>query len=179
MFQAAFLYPLYRVWIAYLSHPVIGADGKRSWRNLLLEGSALPWWVWLVPVAYVALPVGLGTLAGVSVHRYPRISRVLVGRDPAPRAWDFLFSRQPSGLVRIQLKDGTWIGGLFADRSYAAGYPEKPEDVYLQEVWKMGRDGRFVGVLRDDAFEGHGALLRWEEVKFLEFLHLRREVVET
>ena len=70
------------------------------------------------------------------------------------------------------MEDGHWIGGLFADGSYAAGYPEAPEDIYIEQVWEMGPDGRFIGVLEDTDFEGHGALIRWDQIKVLEFFHL-------
>lgn len=85
-----------------------------------------------MPLAYVAVPAPAGTLVGVAVRRRRRWVWALVGRDPAPRAWDHLFADRPVGWVRLKLKSGTWLAGAFAAdgdgrrRSYAAGYPEAP-----------------------------------------------------
>jgi hypothetical protein len=50
----------------------------------------------------------LGTLAGASVRSKKRVAklfvRIVAGRDPAPRAWDWLFAPRPSGTVRMRLK---------------------------------------------------------------------------
>jgi hypothetical protein len=71
----------------------------------------------------------------------------------------------------MQLK-GTraWVGGYFGDDSYAAGYPEVPQDIFLEEAYLMNEDGSFA--LDDgDGYRKTGSqlLIRWEEVEFLEF----------
>lgn len=172
VFQVIFLYPAYRVFIE-----VVLLDSRNfESRDRFLEGMPLPWWAWLLPAAYVGVPIAIGTFAGVSVHRRPRVARILVGKDPAPRAWDRLFSPRPAGMLRAQLQDGSWIGGFFAETSYAAGYPEEPEDIYIEQVYEMRSDGTFVGPAdpEDSPYVAHGALLRWDQVKFIEFFHLPR-----
>ncbi|MEX0874880.1 MAG: DUF6338 family protein [Actinomycetota bacterium] len=146
-----------------------------------MEGHDVPWWLWLVPIAYVVAPIALGTVSGLSIHRWPGLSRVLVGRDPAPRAWDFLFSPRPTGVVRIQFKDGRYAGGLFADSSYAAGYPEEPQDFYLERMYRVLEDGSFAEGDTEGGYDeiGSAALVRWEEVKVLEFIHDEDEEEET
>lgn len=129
--------------------------------------------VLVVPLAYIAVPVLTGTLAGRSVGRWPRTARLLAGRNPAPRAWDHVFFGEPSGIVRLQMKDGRWIGGLFGGDSYAAGYPEEPQDIFLERNYRIDDEGIFLRT-QDGGFDpiGSGVLVRWEDVRSLEFFEL-------
>ena len=65
---------------------------------------------------------------------------------PEPRAWDYLWRPGVQGVVRIRLKSGPWLAGVFGttasgQRSYAAGYPEK-EDLYLSLQVKVDSNGK-------------------------------------
>lgn len=71
----------------------------------------------------------------------------------------------------MKLKESkVWVGGLFGAESYAAGYPEVPQDIYLEQGYRVRADGTFE---RDDDDDfvgtGSGLLVRWDEVEFLEF----------
>lgn len=137
------------------------------------------WWIFLISLVYLGLPLGVGVLAATAVTRarrrtsglWPVLARVLAGRDPAPLAWDYLFSARSSGLIRLELTTGERIGGIFSSGSYASGYPEKPQDVYLErgllvdpETGQFSRD-------KDGNYKdlGAGILVRWDNVKVLEF----------
>ena len=68
--------------------------------------------------------------------------------------------------------EGPWLGGLYGDGSYAAGYPEEPQDLYLEQTFAMDQnDGSFV---RDadgrPVALGAALLVRWDEVLFMEFV---------
>jgi hypothetical protein len=175
IFQAIFAFPVYWIWSNYL-HRATLVGGKIAFRNLLLEGADLPPLLFLVPVAYVALPIAAGTLASLAVrHRKRgkwtrRIARVVAGRDPAPRAWDFLFSENPSAILRIRMKSGSRLGGLFGANSYASGYPELPQDLLLERVYVVDQQsGSFVKDEEGKFVEtGSGLLLRWEDIEVLE-----------
>lgn len=65
-----------------------------------------------------------------------RLLSLALGHDPAPRAWDQLFADRSSRYLRVRLQDGTWVAGLFADRSYAGGYPN-PTDLLLEQSWAI------------------------------------------
>ena len=109
--------------------------------NSISEGS-VPGWFWLIPVVYVTTPIVGGTLAGLSVNRWPTISRIVAGRDPAPRAWDFLFAGNPVGVIRVRLRaNDRWVGGWFGEHSYAAGYPEQPQDLLVERTYRLLDDG--------------------------------------
>lgn len=176
LFLAAYAYPLYLLWINYL-HVRLKTDQSVVFRNLFAEGASAPWWLFLVPVAYVAIPLALGTLGALAVnHGWTRTARVVAGRDPAPRAWDFLFSPRPAGLVRARLKNGDgWVGGLFGENSYAAGYPESPQDIYLESTYVVETDGSFARDGQGNPMElGSGILVRADDILHLEFITLER-----
>jgi hypothetical protein len=72
---------------------------------------------------------------------------------------------------------GTWIGGQFGEASYAAGYPEEPQDLYLEATYAMLQsDGSFVQDEEGDFVElGSGLSIRWDEVHFLEMFPLEEQ----
>lgn len=175
IFLAFFTWPLYELRSEYVHHPSVGPGGKPTFANRIADADDLPWWLFTLPVLYVALPIVAGTAAGLSVAsrspRWRRVGRVLAGRDPAPRAWDYLFSLRPAAVVRMTLKDGGgWLGGFYGEDSYAAGYPEEPQDIYLERTYAMNQqDGSFVTDDAGHAVElGPGLLVRWDEVRFME-----------
>ena len=135
----------------------------------------LPWWLWPLVLAYVGVPMLLGTVVGRGVRAEKHWTAWFTGPDPAPRSWDHLFGQKADGWVRLHMKSGGWLGGAFADangrRSYAAGCPE-PQDLYLAAAVELDQEtGEFV--VDDDGnvplLEG-GLLVRWEEVEHLEFI---------
>lgn len=74
--------------------------------------------------------------------RVEHLLDLLVGRAPAPRAWDHLFAQRPAAYLRVRTTDGQWIGGRFAARSRAGRFPEEP-DLFIEEAWPIGADGTF------------------------------------
>jgi len=78
-------------------------------------------------------------------------------------------------VVRLKLKDGEWIGGLFGDNSYAAGYPE-PQDLLLEQAYEVLDDWRFAqGDTPEDFVPvGSSILISWTEVQFLEAFDFTR-----
>jgi hypothetical protein len=150
---------LYRVYV----HPGLGTGD-------------LPIQLWLAPLAYVGVPIALGSVIGIGVRRQWRWIEVVTGRDPAPRAWDYLFGKRPDGWVLLLLKSGVWLGGAYAEtesgwRSYVSGYPE-PQDIFLVESVEVDPEtGEFE--LDDDGEplrRGSSILVRWDEVEYLEFI---------
>lgn len=114
---------------------------------------------WAAVFLGVAAPGAFGTVLGglystrtsrdgwallrrrLSPERESQLLRLLLGRTPAPRAWDFLFSDRPSVYLRIRTTDGSWLAGVFASASYAGGFPQAT-DLLLEEAWSIdARDG--------------------------------------
>jgi hypothetical protein len=172
IFQALYAAPLYLLYERYVRHDT-GRGGPERFEHPLRDGN-VPWWLLFVPLAYVGLPAILGTLVGRSVqseHRAAkRFARLMAGRHPAPRAWDDLFAGRPSGTVRARLKrDGSWVGGFFGAASYAAGYPEEPQDLLLERSYKMTAEGEFEEEDGQFVELGSSLLVRADELDFLEF----------
>lgn len=162
MFHALIAWPTYRLWDEYI----------RSGRMQTGDGPIL---LWPVVVAYVLLPLILGTAVGHGTKGQKRWASWLSGHDPAPKAWDYFFGLHPRGWVRLKLKSGIWIGGVYMEgetrKSYASGYPE-PQDLFLINAVEM--DPQTGRILRQSdgsvRVRDSSILLRWEEVEYLEFI---------
>jgi hypothetical protein len=146
------------------------------WRRYIDSGiwesrAQLPWELWIALLLYVMLPVAVGSAAGQASRLEGPWIRRLVGPARAPRAWDAFFFGRADGWMRLKLKSGSWIGGAFAQGSYAAVYPE-PSDLYL--AWAAEVDPSSGAFLFDEhdrvVLRDSGILIRWEEVEYLEFI---------
>jgi len=148
------------------------------WRTVwpdLHEREAMSLWTWLLPIAYVAVPMAAGYVVGNGVRRDATWTKIVVGLDPAPRAWDYLFQHHIDGWIRLRMKSGVWLGGAFANannhKSYAAGYPE-PQDLFLAAAVAVDPDTGEFQLTSNGEVEllPGGLLIRWEEVEYLEFI---------
>jgi hypothetical protein len=167
IFHAVFFYPEYLVWTRYL-HLASVDDGSIRFVNLVSAGGPLPWWLFVAPLAYVTLPMVAGYLTAKGALAGAAWTRFLVGPNPQPRAWDRLFWASPSFIVRLRLKNETWVGGLFGADSYASGYPE-PQDLLLETTYQMESDGSFAAGEDDELVDLQSSVLvSWEDVHFLE-----------
>jgi hypothetical protein len=167
LFHAVFDYPEYLIWSHYI-HRVTSLGGAARFENAVTDGGSLPWWLFFVPILYVALPMLAGYMTARSALARMPWTRFLVGPNPQPRAWDRLFSSTPSFVVRLRLTSETWLGGLFGAESYASGYPE-PQDLLLETTYQMETDGSFAADAHGDFIDLESALLvSWEDVHFLE-----------
>jgi hypothetical protein len=63
VFLSVLAYPAYLLWSEYL-HQKSVMDGKPIFVNRIAEGESLPWWLYVLPVADVALPFVPGTSRG-------------------------------------------------------------------------------------------------------------------
>lgn len=143
-------------WPEYVVHRVAieGRSEIATAQFALLWGGAL---------CLLGLPATLGTVLGglyatrthrtgwervrrhLTAEREKHLLRFALGRAPAPRAWDNFFSERPNVYIRVRLADGVWIGGRFADQSYAGGFPHDA-DLYLEEAWAVDQaSGAFIG----------------------------------
>lgn len=96
--------------------------------------------LYVAVLGYVIAPIVFGLAVGYGVRRNPDAGwvRPVFGLDPAPRAWDYLFSSAPRGYIRMRLKaDKRWIAGVFSvtdsaagRQGYASSTPDH-EDIYL------------------------------------------------
>lgn len=145
------------LWMWPVIHSILDHDQVRASRLILSLAATL----FLVPLAL-----------GVAVARIRQLpfTRDVLSRltsiHPAPSAWDFVFAQRRAQFVRIRLKDGTLIGGLYSDGSFASSYPE-PQDLFLEQAWRLDPNGPFGGPIP----RSRGVLVRedsWAVVEFLE-----------
>ncbi len=145
----------------------------------LLAGQFALLWLWLLIV--VVFPYTVGTILGglyqtrgtrhgwrvvrrwLSLAGEQRLLRWALGRDPTPRAWDYLFSEQPSCYIRIKTVTGHTLAGRFATRSYAGGFPHVT-DLLLEEAYSLKEDGRI------DQPQGYPIYVPAEQIGWLEIV---------
>jgi hypothetical protein len=89
---------------------------------------------------------------------------------PSPKAWDFFFSQRRPVWVLAHLKSGEMLGGLLAEHSCASRFPND-EDIYIEEVWKLDADGRFIERIEQTA----GALIRRSDCTHIELFATSEE----
>ena len=142
--------------------------------------------LWIGMILIVVVPAVAGALVGglyktrhtregfnwlrdrLSKDRERALLGWLLGREPAPRAWDDYFSSRPTAYLRVRTSDGTLLAGLFADRSYAAGFPQDP-DLLLEEAWELAEDGQLARPL------GYPLYIAASEIAWVEIVRPQNE----
>lgn len=157
----------------------------------LASGEAVSPWLWAVGVAYLLVPFFFGRFTAwaskcrdlldrpdLSVGRFRRWVRKWSARlvsiytdvAPAPRAWDYLWSRpELSGWVVLHLMNGEILAGEW-NGSYAGGYPE-PGDLYIADQVEVDAQGKLLTEPGSPfpISTGKSLLVRWEEIRYLDF----------
>lgn len=83
---------------------------------------------------------------------------------PVPKAWDYIFGKRKSFWVIVHLKDGRKIGGKYDTNSFASSFPAE-EQIYLEEVWKLDNNGKFIKPVE----RSKGILILGKEISMIEF----------
>lgn len=142
-------------------------------RDQPLTNAQLPSGLWLAMLAYVIVPIAAGSLVGVGVNADAGWARPLAGRAPQPRAWDFVWGSEPSATVRLRLKSGAWVAGVYGRtpdgrRPFAGGFPE-PGDLYLPRTAAVDPDSGEYLVADDGSplLQDAAILVRWDEIEYL------------
>jgi Family of unknown function (DUF6338) len=88
---------------------------------------------------------------------------------PTQKPWDYVFSKRESYWIKIALKDGTKLGGIYAGKSFASSAPAD-EQIYLEESWIVNDKGgldrpksRTAGVLVTSSEISYIELMKYEE----------------
>jgi Family of unknown function (DUF6338) len=79
-------------------------------------------------------------IIGLKISPWEPISSHL--RNQISRPWDFKFGNTKPAWITVHLKDGRKIGRIFDHESYASSYPAE-EQLYLETVWKLDKNGNF------------------------------------
>ncbi|MDY0972598.1 DUF6338 family protein [Siccibacter turicensis] len=83
---------------------------------------------------------------------------------PTGRAWDYFFGLKKPAWVIVTLKNGTKIGGKYAENSFSSSAPH-PEQLYLEETWVIDSDGGFEHARQNSM----GVLILSSEIENIEF----------
>lgn len=90
---------------------------------------------------------------------------------PTQKPWDYVFSKRESYWVKVSLKDGTKLGGKYAEKSFASSAPAE-EQIYLEESWTVNDKGglerpknRTAGVIVLENEIAYIELMKYEEDK--------------
>jgi hypothetical protein len=161
MAWSVLIYALASPWLLRIGHRL--AAGTRLWPWEPLVGFA-----GLIFIAPVVLGVAmhLARRGGAAAWILRKLTRI----HPAPTPWDFAFSRKGAFYVRMEMHDGTYLGGLYAEGSFASAYPEN-DDLFLEQAWRLDEEGSFVEPVDDSA----GLLISRELVRAVELLEPEAE----
>jgi hypothetical protein len=129
---------------------------------------SLPWWLYqLLLLALIVLGIFVTPIvAAYILYRLEgRGTLKSLGAHPNPTSWDWFFSNRAGNYyVRFHRKEGKDLGGYFGEKSFAASSPNA-QQIYVEEVWRLGEDGKFV-----ERVEGtEGAIVNSEDCELIEF----------
>ena len=83
---------------------------------------------------------------------------------PIQKPWDYVFGKREVLWAIVHLKDGRRIGGRFDTGSFASSYPAQ-EEIYLEEVWRLDEDGKFIEPIE----RSRGIVILGKEILSVEF----------
>lgn len=145
-------------------------------KNNRLQNGTTSWlFVEAIALAYVGLPVLVGAILGWGHKHHKKWAVLLVGDAPEPRAWDYFWRHTHRAVVRIKLKSGTWLAGLYGTvpngrRSYASGHPEEG-DLYLALGFDIDATTGELNLTEGRATpvsDSRGLLVRWTEIEYID-----------
>ena len=98
-----------------------------------------------------------------------RVSQIFQKNVPHPtqKPWDHVFSQRKSYWIKVTLRDGKKIGGLFSSKSFASSAPAE-EQIYLEQSWIINEKGGFERVKNKSA----GVMVMSSDISYLEFINL-------
>ena len=83
---------------------------------------------------------------------------------PTAKPWDYFFGQRQPVWIIATLSDGSRIGGLFSEKSFASSSPAS-EQIYIEQAWRLNEDGGFDRPREESA----GLLINGSEIRHLEF----------
>jgi hypothetical protein len=91
---------------------------------------------------FLAVPAGLALIEDWIIRRKERDQ---ARYDPTPTAWQWAAKRafNRPGFVRVLTEKDVWVGGYYADKSHATGFPHPPA-LFIQRGYYMSDDGAFL-----------------------------------
>lgn len=121
--------------------------------------------IWGVVVLFVG-PTFLGAL-GAWIVIQPRVDKILeftkmdyISRTPS--AWEYAIRTGPA-YIRIQLKDGSMVGGMYGGDSFSD--PTGAQDIFLERAYILDENGDFVEAVPNNV----GVWIPHDEIQLMIF----------
>lgn len=125
--------------------------------------AATEWWRYYLFYVFVFF---VAPILWVVIWKWARTRSFLQRHAPHPIAkpWDYFFSQKQDYWVKVTLKDGSIIGGRFAENSFASSAPAD-EQIYIEETWILNPNGGFVRPKQNTA----GVIILNSAISHIEF----------
>jgi hypothetical protein len=127
------------------------------------------WTAFLWGIMILISPVVMGVATGILSQK--EFLRKLFNKaciktvHSTPTAWEYkLFNTDYSVWVKITLKDGDEILGLYGSKSFASSSAEE-RDLYIQQTMKLNEKKEWQKIDRTD-----GILVKGDQIKYIEFI---------
>ncbi len=108
--------------------------------------------------------IGPALIAWLFYWGQRRLSDIGILLRPHSTPWDDFFSTNEPCWILVHLPDGKKVGGKFFEKSRASLHP-KPGHLYIEELWKVSDDGRFIAPVS----QSKGLILRPSDYSLVEF----------
>ena len=139
------LIPLFELFLTSL--------GKNNWL-----------FVWLYGVIFALIGPIFWAFIYIHLAKYKFVSKHIVA--PIKKPWDWFFAKKEPLWAIVELSDGRKIGGIFAENSYTSSYPAE-EQIYLEKVWKLDKEGKF---FKNGEIKGSkGIIILSKDISSIEF----------
>jgi hypothetical protein len=83
---------------------------------------------------------------------------------PIRKPWDYVFGKRDSFWIIVHLQNDQRVGGGFDVDSFASSDPAE-EQIYLQEVWVLDVEGRFMNRVE----RSRGIIIMKDQIRAVEF----------
>jgi hypothetical protein len=123
-------------------------------RHLILYSISVAAIMVVVPACWPFLFLKLSTWRPVAKHFI----------HPIRKPWDYVFGKRNSFWIIVHLQNGQKVGGRFDTESFASSDPAD-EQIYLEEVWVLDAEGRFLSQVE----RSRGILIMKNEIRAVEF----------
>jgi Family of unknown function (DUF6338) len=123
-------------------------------RHLILYSISVAAIMVVVPACWPFLFLKLSTWRPVAKHFI----------HPIRKPWDYVFGKRDSFWIIVHLQNGQKVGGRFDTESFASSDPAD-EQIYLEEVWVLDAEGRFLSQVE----RSRGILIMKNEIRAVEF----------
>lgn len=123
-------------------------------RHLILYSMAVAAIMVVVPACWPFLFLKLSTWTPIAKHFV----------HPIRKPWDYVFGKRNSFWIIVHLQNGQKVGGRFDTQSFASSDPAD-EQIYLEEVWLLDGEGRFLSQVE----RSRGIIIMKDEIRAVEF----------